>query len=364
MNDFSFRLYQALGADGNVNLVLSPYSVRAALSRLFFGARGDTEAEMRTVLGFHNSRERTAMRLNEEDARLQAAFSGAEGCTLNLANKLWVQAGYKLLPEFLQLCRSGVESVDFKRNCEAARLRINASIEQDTKGMIKDLLGSGTLDSMVRLVITNAVYFFGFWAAKFKKEDTKAEPFYSLPGQGKTVDMMKQIGRFPFYETDDVQILAMPYLGGKVQMIVVLPKAGFSLQGVVWKIAHLYDWVAHFESRRVEVHFPKFTMEWGPTNLIPSLMAMGMKKVFRPNAADLSGIELAGELYVSQVVHKAKIVVNEEGTEAAAATAIVTRSKGIVPVEKPIVFRADHPFVYAIVDMDTNPIFIGNLITP
>lgn len=364
MNDFPFTLYQALSADSKENLLFSPFSVQAALFRLFLGARGDTEAEMRTVLEISDSRERTARLLNEWEIRLQAAFSGTEGCTLNLANRLWVQTDYKLLLEFLQLCQSGVESVDFKRNCEAARSRINASIEQDTKGMIKDLLGSGTLDSMVRLVITNAVYFFGFWAAKFKKEDTKAEPFYPLVGHSKTVDMMHQVSRFPYYEIEKAQILVMPYLGGKVRMVVVLPKARASLLEITSEIFHLSNWMAYLESRRVEVHFPRFTMEWGPTNLIPALMTMGMKKVFSSIWADLSGIESSGELYASQVVHKAKMIVNEEGTEAAAATAIVTRSKGLVPTEKPIVFRVDHPFIHVIIDMDANPIFIGNLISP
>jgi len=296
-----------------------------------------------------------------------ATKPGAGGYELVTANALWGQQGYDFLPDFVSLTQkyygAGFNAVDFKNQTESARLTINSWVSEQTKQKINDLLAPGVLTDLTRLVLTNAIYFKGNWAVQFKKEDTHDLPFYL--GGGKTVNapLMYRKGKYKYVETDSLQVLELPYFGEELSMVVLLPKAKDGLAGLENELSadKLDEWLSQAYTNEVMVYLPKFKLE-SKFLLNQTLADMGMVDAFSVKA-DFSGIESKKELMITAVVHKAFVEVNEEGTEAAAATAVVFGLKSMAVMEPE--FKADHPFIFLIRDNRSGAIlFIGRVNDP
>ena len=363
-NAFALALYAKLRAEDQGNLFLSPYSISTALAMTYAGAKGKTAAEMAEVLHFTVPQEQ----LHPAFAALAAKLHGdikKEGYQLRIANRLWGQAGYHFLPTFLQVTRDhyGAElaQVDFAQDTEAARHTINAWVEEKTEEKIKDLLAQGVLDSGTTLVLTNAIYFKGDWQRKFEAKATKDAPFLLTPQEKVTVPMMRQRGKFAYGVVGKVQVLELPYVGKDLSMFVLLPKEVDGLADLEKSLSveTLNTWTSGLREQTVEVLLPKFKMTSG-FRLEKTLGSMGMPLAFS-GEADFSGMTGQRGLFISAVIHKAFIDVNEEGTEAAAATAVVMRA----PAPPNPIFRADHPFLFLIRDNRTGSIlFLGRVINP
>jgi len=253
--------------------------------------------------------------------------------------------------------------VDFVGATEKSRQAINLWVEDQTNKKIKDLIPQGVLTALTRLVLTNAIYFKGDWASQFKESATKDASFKL--GGGKTVQapLMYQKGKFGYKEDRDVQVLSMPYKGDDLSMVVVLPKKVDGLADVTANLtaAKIDAWTTRLYKRDVYVHLPKFKVE-SQFGLNDVLAKMGMPDAFDSSKANLSGMNGARNLYISAVIHKAYVDVNEEGTEAAAATAVVVALRS---APRRTTFRADHPFLFLIRHNKTGAIlFMGRLANP
>jgi serpin B len=363
-NAFACDLYHRL-ANGSAteNIFFSPYSLSSALAITYEGARGTTAEEMASVL--HLPENETLRR--EEFAAVNAGLNHNDaGYTLRTANALWAEETHPFLPEYVETAEryyaANVTNLDFIGDPEASRLTINRWVEEQTEGKIRDLLPGGSISSLTRLVITNAIYFKGTWDLQFDANRTTMEDFRTDSGSTVRVPMMQCTGGaavYPYAQTETLQVLALPYAGeGNLSMLVLLPKDGnLSIAEEALDAENLADLRDSLTRWRVDVFFPKFTFE-EEYGLPKTLAAMGMPTAFT-GAADLSGMDGTHDLFVTGVFHKAFIDVNEEGTEAAAATGVASGA-GL-----PRVFRADHPFVFLILDDDTGVIlFMGRVACP
>jgi len=363
---FAFDLYEKL-KEVEGNLFFSPYSISTVLAMTYAGARGNTEKQMGTALHFTLDQKRFHPAFACLEAQLKAVQAKGD-IELNIANALGAQEDYVFLREFLDLIQSNygtaVNNVDFKRACEAARKKINAWVEQKTKDKIKDLIKPGVLNSLTRLVLTNAIYFKGRWESQFNKDRTKENPFWLSVDKSVEVPMMTQKRQFRYMESDSLQILELPYVGDDLAMIVLLPRKvdGLSQLEADLSAENLNIWIGHLKKREISVFLPKFKMT-SQFRLSETLASMGMPDAFGGNA-DFSGIDGTKDLFISAVIHKAFVDVNEEGTEAAAATAVVI-SLTSAPSTPPPTFRADHPFVFLIRDNHSgNILFVGRIVNP
>ena len=383
-NEFALELYAKLRAEKG-NLFFSPYSISTALSMTYAGAKGETKIQMAKVLHLptlpkvisDHPPECRLMAPGWKPSRFHSAFGaiikdlntrGEKGnYELSVANALWGQKGYGFLKEFLELIKTnyggGLNEVDFVRAAETARKTINTWVEKETNKKIKNLIGKGVLDSMTRLVLTNAIYFKGNWARQFKEDETKETPFTLINGEKVDIAMMNQTADFNYMETEDFQGLELPYVDDELSMIILLPKEadGLGRFEETFTAKNLSKWLARFRKRKVIVSVPKFKMtrQFGLADVLKS---MGMTSAFS-GEADFSGMNGKKNLFISAVIHKAYVDVNEEGTEAAAATAVVGVT-AIRPEEIPV-FRADHPFLFLIRDNRSGSIlFIGRAMNP
>jgi serpin B len=362
-NRFACDLYGRLRAEKG-NIFFSPNSISTALAMTYGGAKGVTEKQMADVLHFgfaqdplHQAFAALRGRLNFDDKDVE----------VRIANRLWGQTGYKFLPAYLELTkdRYGAElgEVDFAHQSDAARRTINTWVVEQTQGKIKDLIPSGVLNNLTRLVLTNAIYFKGKWADQFRKEATKNLPFHISAAENINVPMMYQKHEFKYGAVDNLQIIELPYVGNQLSMFVLLPKDVDGLPSLEEKLTqvNLEKWTSAVREQEVDVYLPKFTLT-SEFSLKDVLQKMGMSAAFNSQQADFSLMDGKKDLYLSAVVHKAFVDVNEEGTEAAAATGVVADSK---EARIPLTFRADHPFVFLIRDGKTGSIlFIGRLLSP
>ncbi len=375
---FALDLYDRLKGDGN--LFFSPYSVSTALAMTYAGARGETEREMAEVLHFPVAEPPTEAAAEPADGEsaIRAGVAGAfgaldkglaadpetRGYSLHVANSLWGHLDYPFLDSYIEFVDEHFDAplslVDFVRDAEGARLEINAWVEERTRERIKDLIPSGTLTPETVLVLTNAIYFKGNWAVEFDPERTRDAEFHGLGGTT-TVRMMSRKGDYGYAENEDVQVLELPYRGDDLSMVVILPKVpgavGLDALERSLTVERLDAWLGAVREREIAVHVPRFTMTWGTAELRDHLVALGMERAFSSRAADFTGMSEIRDLFVSNVLHKAFIEVNEEGTEAAAATAVVMARTSMSPT-----FRADRPFVFMIRDRNTGSIlFLGRI---
>ncbi|MBN1946010.1 MAG: hypothetical protein JW797_10060 [Bradymonadales bacterium] len=370
---FAFDLYQALrGGDGN--LFFSPYSISVALTMTYAGAQGQTESQMASTLHLPLPQDQLHNVANALDIELASravardTTGEAQPFQLNLANALWGQVGYRFLPEFLDTLAvnygAGLQLVDFAGNTEQARLTINSWVAEQTHDRIVDLLAPGILQTLTRLVLTNAVYFKANWAHQFQESATEEAPFHLLDGTQAMVPTMVETERLGYVRGPNCQVVVLPYVGEQVAMFIVLPDEG-RFQEVE---AGLNDQVVSgmIESmgiERIRLYLPRFRTE-AEFNLTQTLAQMGMPDAMSIDLADFSGMTGERDLYISDVIHKAFVSVDESGTEAAAATAVVMslRSAAISP---PLEVRVDRPFLFFIRDNPTGTIlFLGRVLDP
>ena len=362
--EFAFALYQHLRTTEG-NLFFSPYSISAALAMTCAGARRRTAFQMLRTLCLYLPQQELHPAMAALTAQVNEAAS--EGAVLlRIANSLWPQQGLPVLDSFIALMQENYDAammpVDYQET-EAARCTINTWVEQKTEGKIQDLIPSGMLNELTELVLVNAIYFKGTWASRFDQRNTKYAPFWISPDRSTTVPMMSQTGRFRYLHDEGLEILELPYAGNKLSMLIVLPEEKDGLAALEQRLTaqNFAKWSKLLFANKIMVVLPKFALSF-PFRLDSVLQAMGMTDAFRAEQADFSGIDGTKSLFISAALHKAFVAVNEEGTEAAAATAVVmTRS---TPSEPPI-FSADHPFAFLIRENSTGSIlFIGRVAKP
>ncbi len=374
-NAFAIELYGQL-RNRNGNLFFSPESISTALAMTYAGARADTAAEMAKTLHFTLPPGQLHPVMG---ALLRDRNAAHDGYQLKEADALWVQKGYSLLPEFLKLNKdnyeAGLNQVDFKGAAEASRQTINLWVEQRTENKIRELLQPGVLGPDTRLVLTNAIYFKGDWEKQFKKEDTKDEDFHLFAAQPIKTPLMHMTKGFNYFDGGSFQALEIPYKNKELSMIILLPKAMEGLSEFEQSLspANMQQFLDQLRpAREVIVTMPKFKIE-AQFSLGDTLKAMGMKKAFDANMADFTGMasrktmQRDGTFSISAVIHKAYVDVSEQGTEAAAATAVVGHavSGHHARPNPPIIFRADHPFMFLIRDDRSGSIlFIGRVANP
>ncbi len=365
-NQFALELYQRLQSRPG-NLFFSPASLSTALAMTYAGAVGETADQMAAVLHFSLPPDQLP---GPFGAFQKALLDSGEG-RLKIANRLWGADAYPFRPEFLALTREhfGAElaSVPFGSDPESARKTINAWVENQTNDKIRDLLPPGVVDTLTRLVLTNAVYFKGSWTDPFRKERTEEADFFPSEDTILRVQMMSRLGRYRHFAGEGLQALELPYQGDKLSMLVLLPDARDGLPALEKALNRetLDRWIAGLRNKEVRVFLPRFKME-SQFALKDTLQAMGMPLPFDQTRADFSGIATGEDLYISAVIHKAFVDVNEEGTEAAAATAVAVSARAM-PVQPapPPTFRADHPFVFAIRDNASGALlFLGRVSEP
>ncbi len=377
-NAFALSLYaQIRTQEGNV--VFSPFSVFSALSWAYAGARGKTAQEM--AQGLHLPLD--PAQWPSDLAALTRDFNqegNSEGQKLLVANAIWVQHGLPLLKDYARLTQqvfgAAPMEADFKNQTETARQTINHWVENETQERIKDLIPSGGVDFQTRAVLTNAVYFKGTWEKPFEHSATRTWAFTLFDGQSEMVPMMHMMARrvARYAEGTDWQVLELPYKGKALSMILILPRksaetadppnaAAFSAFEQSLTPQTLQSLVAGLQMADVDLMLPKFTF-CPALRLKEILSSLGMRTAFSDDA-DFSGMT-RDEIIISEVFHKAFIAVDEEGTEAAAATAIVmTLKAALAPLTKIVTFRADHPFIFLIRHQTSGAIlFIGRVVNP
>jgi len=364
---FAFDLCQKI-CSSEGNLFFSPYSISTALAMTYAGARGNTEKQMAETLRFSLDQENLHPAFAEMGAWLnQLQESGR--IKLYIANSLWPQQDYKFLDEYLSLTKKyygvSITPVDYKQASEreAARKTINKWVEERTEYKIKDLIAPKILDELTRLVLVDAIYFKGNWLNQFNPRLTKDAPFYISPKKSVQTPMMRQEQKLRYAELESLQIVELPYLGENLSMLVVLPREidGLAqLEGSL-SVENLVSWRESLNKKKVHIILPKFKITC-QFILNDTLKTMGMVDAFILGKANFAGITGRPDLYISAVIHKAYVDVNEEGTEAAAATGVLMAPRR---VPEPPTFRADHPFLFLIQDNHTGSIlFIGRVIDP
>jgi len=368
-SDFATRLYDKLaGTHAGKNLFLSPFSIRVALAMCAVGARGETRRVLADLIGAPEN-------VDEQNCQYAELLKSVNGegeraFQLDTANALWGQQGFHFKPDFQEAIADfydgALHEVNFQAQPDEAVRTINAWVSDKTREKIKELVKRDLVTPATRLILTNAIYFKGQWDEPFKKARTNDEDWHGPKSTGK-VPMMHQDGGYFYYEGDGFQALEFPYKGEQLSMLVVLPtlKDGLTTLESKWPAEGTYQQVTtglHHEET-VIVSLPRFKMET-EFKLKQVLCDLGADLAFSANA-DFTGIA-EERMMISEVVHKAFVEVNEEGTEAAAATAVVmTMCASVSRSPQPKIFRADHPFLFFIRDRKTNNVlFSGRVLDP
>ncbi len=366
-NTFALEMYSKLRKENtDDNVFFSPYSILIALTMTYEGAKGETAEEMEAVL--HIPEDADVRRPNF--ARIYNVINSKDkGYELSTANALWAQRDFKFLKEYVNSIEKyyggNVTNLDFAGASENACQTINSWVADHTNQKIKDLIPQGIISDATRLVLTNAIYFKGIWLVQFDENDTREEDFRTSAGDFVKVPMMRLVdhdARFKYAETDELQFLEMSYEGDDVAMYIILPKEN-DLSDIEESMDYdsLSAWKDMLHERKVNIYIPKFKFTT-KYFLRETLSDMGMPTAFGSNA-DFSGMNGTRDLFIQSVIHQAFVEVNEEGTEAAAATGVVMEVTSIGP-ETPV-FRADHPFIFFIQEIETgNILFVGRVCDP
>jgi serpin B len=366
---FAADLYGQLRAQAG-NLCFSPYSISTALAMTCGGARGETEKQMARTLHFNLATDKLPPAFAALAANLGAVQQQGR-VQLAAANSLWPQAGFDFLPDYLTLCQkffgTSITPVDYLKDTEGARKTINGWVEVRTSRKILELLKPGLLNRSSRLVLVNAIYFKGQWARQFEAARTENEPFHRSLENPAAAPLMRQTGKFGYAEFPGLQVLELPYAGGELSMLLLLPREVDGLGRLETGLTpqQLTAWTADLPPKDVTVFLPRFKLT-AEFNLEETLKSLGMSDAFDSRRADFSGMDGRKDLFISKVIHKAFVEVNEEGTEAAAATAVLVTFGGAPMKRPPIpVFRADHPFLFLIRANRTGSIlFLGRVTDP
>ncbi len=364
-HEFLGKIYPMLvtSAGPDSNLVFSPFSVSAIMAVARAGAKGNTAAEMETAMAFPKERA-----LMDGYEGVHPLLQSTESFTLEAANRLFVHKKYDLLKDYLDLVvkhfKALPESVDFGQS-DVARSTINTWVEKVTRDKIKELLQPGTIDHLTRLVLVNAVYFKGDWAEKFDPSATSKEMFTTLGGKEVSVDMMRITEKYRAHINNEVKctVLEMPYKGNRLSMLLCLSHEANGFEDMEAKLPSVltHDLVTK-GNREFEVSLPKFKLET-THDLVSNLQALGLSDMFKDGMSDFSGITGNKDLFVSGVVQKAFIEVNEEGSEAAAATAMVMKCMCMPAPPKKLEFN--RPFLFAIRENTSGMLlFTGRVVDP
>jgi serpin B len=373
-NAFALALYGQLHRRGG-NQFLAPFSVRTALAMAYVGARGETAAQMRAALRISIADEA----LHAACADLITSLNTASGPAYEMAgaNSLWGQGGAPLEPAFVKLIAryygGRLNLVDFRREAETARANMNQWVEDRTRGRIREIVPPGSPGTDTRLVLINAIYFKAMWAAPFDANRTSNEPFYLEDGDEVQAPLMHQLENVGYLKGPDYQAVKLAYGGAGLFMLVLLPDRRDGLRELETALsAPMISACLRLRGTcRVDLFLPRFQIAWGTVDLCDPLATLGMRLAFTPSRGDFSGINgreppHEDSLFLSQLLHKAFVEVNEEGTEAAAAaTAMVWLGLGPLNPAPIPVFRADHPFLFAICDQRSGAIvFLGRVVDP
>ncbi len=363
---FTYSLFRQLNSE-NENLFFSPYSISTALGMTYEGARGRTAEEMKNVLHLNADsvkRRANAKSLFTEINRENLPYK------LSTANALWAASDFVMRPSFKSTIANyyggGVTNLDFVHQSEASRKTINSWVEERTNNRIKNLIPSGAITPLTRLVLTNAIYFKGAWLKQFNKDDTRESAFTTSTGATQQVKMMAKTDEkavYNYYADHTFQMIELPYAGNDLSMIVLLPKQDkmkyLTTPDFLNQISQLE---LQMKQQRVNVFLPKFKFDT-KYMLSSTLSKMGMPTAF-DDGANFSGMSANESLKISEVIHQAFVEVNEEGTEAAAATAVVMVVTDCIHSTRDEIpeFRADHPFLFLIKQKSTGEVlFMGRM---
>jgi len=374
---FAFDLYRVLAAAGEQgrnaeNLFVSPYSVSSALAMAYAGARGQTAQQMEDVLQFGLTHDEVPVMFGRLVDGIRCSGCGRPWMQgrlyeLNTANSLWLQDGYSVLEEFLDTLAIDYEApaqlVDFLRDPDGSRGAINGWVSRETRGTIEDLLSPGVITSATRMILVNAIYFYAGWADPFSTGRTHDAPFALLDEEVVFVPTMHGAMAGAYVSLDGVEVIDLPFAGGNARMTILLPEQGrFEQVERLLDAAVFEAYLARLEWGQLEIALPKFRVE-AKSDLSATLASMGMPDAFNPDTADFSGMDGSRELHIGKVIHQAFVDVREEGTEAAAATAVMMLGTGIPP--EPIPVAVDRPFVFVIREQSTGTIlFVGRVLDP
>jgi len=365
-SSFAFRLARSIGNTGS-NMIFSPWSISAALAMAYAGAGGQTRCDMASALNFTLEPERLHPAFNSLQGELSRRGEGqGEGFTLNIVNAIWGQKGFNFLPGFLDILAlyygAGMNLVDFVKGTEKSRIAINDWVSEKTGGKITELVGRGAVDATTRLVLTNAIYFKGAWKYPFEPHRT-ADGLFQLPGGEEIfVPMMNQTKLLLYGEVEGCQAVELPYKGGQASMLLLLPGPGrfdaFSRELEGEKLASI---IAGLKPSDVTLAMPRFKFEFS-LSLKQALSKLGMASAFTAGA-DFSGMSPGNELYLQDVLHKAFVAVDEQGTEAAAATAVMVGIKMYMPLS--VRMTLDRPFIFLVRHSGTGAVlFAGQVVNP
>lgn len=348
------------------NLAFSPDSVRLCLSMALAGARGETRGEIASALrtpepGIDAAQE-------AEKARLEALRAPGQAVTLTVANGLFAARDVPIDEACRALLQTrylaAVEGLDFAGDPEGARARIDAWVSDATKALIPEMVGKGGLREGTRLILANALYFKGQWARKFLASTTIDLPFFLAPGHSVPVPTMSQTTEYKVYVGADAEALEMPYVGGELAMTLLLPPSGATLDAFEERVTAdaLEGWLSKLEEEKVQITLPRFEIDGGGLSLMGPLAEIGVTRLFDPSACDLSGLTRE-RLALSDILHRTRLKVTEEGTEAAAATlAFASQS---MARKRPRTFAFNRPFLFLLRDLrDQRVLFMGRVADP
>ena len=367
-NNFAIELYKKLAETEKGNIFFSPYSIHAALSMTYAGARGETAAQMAKVLGIEKLGDRVHP-AHAELARKLKSDGGKDKPEFHVANALWGQKGLEFRPEFLDLTKrhygGGFGELDFRGDRFGSLDTINKWVSDQMREKIPKLIDEEDLPSGTKLVLTNAVYFKGMWAEPFAKKQTIDDKFWLAPDKSMTVPMIRRSATSGYFAGDGMKMVLLAYQGKKQSMAVIVPDDIDGLPVVERKLfgGQLRQWLEGRSVAEVNLLMPKFQVKMH-LDIVGYLKALGMRRPFE-TGADFSAISDRAELGFNKVIHGAVAEVDEEGTVAAAATAIVMRAQGSAKPPRPVTIRADRPFLILILDNELRKVvFAGRVINP
>jgi serpin B len=365
-NQFAADLYARLCTQPG-NLFFSPESISTAFAMTYAGAAGETAAQTARVFHFTLPPDRLHPAMGALLRQMNAAHSGYE---LHVADALWAQQDENFRKSFLSLVQSdyaaGFHQVDFRSSPDSVRNGINQWIEKQTNDKIKDMLGPGTVTPMTRLVLTNAIYFKGSWVDPFQQRNTRPDAFHLTRSQSVQAPFMHRSGGYQYLDGGTFQAIELPYQGNDLSMVILLPRQidGLPALEQSFTAAALDRWLQRFQfAEKINLSLPRFTMTQ-EFELSQTLAAMGMPQAFSA-LANFSAMSPNSGLKISAAIHKAFVDVNETGTEAAAATSTMITATAMRMMAPPIVFNADHPFLFLIRDRKSGSIlFLGRVVDP
>jgi serpin B len=367
-NEFALDMF-SISRKKTGNFTFSPYSIASALAMTAGGARGDTAYEIAETMHFNLGPERTHSAFTKLNSLYQQMQEKGH-IQLYIANALWPHKDFSIQADFLQFTQHyygvSITPVDYMNESEAARQIINNWVKENTSNKISEILRPGDLQLDTLLVLINAIYFKGDWAKQFNQTNTRTSDFHLTNDSTKKVPLMNQQGNFRYAVVPQAKILELPYIDKQLSMVFILPDTIEGLDAIENQLTaeQLNGWLSQLSSQNVNVHLPRFKISSGSFLLNDVLKTLGIRKAFAVGA-DFSGMDATRSMYIGAVMHKAFVAVNEEGSEAAASTAVINYRSAVPKNNGAVNFKADHPFLFIIKDnLSENILFLGRVVDP